>query len=279
MKILPVLMSGMLVSGCLDGRKASLAELGNSGEAVASLSDIMSNIKCDMQEFVRDNPKLGSQGKSFGGVLTFTVGRTNDASGGVKFGIPIASTKLGGEVSLSRKVSYGQVVKFPFHLDYNEKEPLAECTSRIRSRPVLITTEAGYDTQSALTGPILGLADLRRQVDLIVPGQPIVYFTDYLFSGSVVLTRSAKAEGKLEVVVVSPSAASTISSEYRIDYEIGTDWRAIYEKGKFKPVANANAAAGTSGTASASTKASAIIPPVGTAAKPTVVKIAPWEEN
>jgi hypothetical protein len=229
-----VLTASIALSGCINGQRPAVMQLATGGQAVANVSDIMSNIKCDMLLFVRDNPALGKTGESFGGVLTFTIGRTKDAGGGVKFGIPIAGAKLGGEIAASNKLAYGQVVKLPFHIDYLENGSFADCGSKVAARQIVVTDPDGSERASTLDGPILGLGELRKQIDGIVPGRPRISFTDLVFSGSVILKKSITGSADINVVVINPSISASVSSEYKVEYEIGTNWKAILKKNEFQ---------------------------------------------
>lgn len=196
--------------------------------AVVSLADVVNNIKCDVQVFIKDNHLLTATGRDFGGTLTFTLDKSNSSEVGLKVGIPIATgIKIDANADRSNSVAYGETVTTPFVIHFDEHASLANCGS------LRVVETNGVVTPMQLDKPILNLGALREQLQAVLPGEPRITFGDFQFSGSIAFTRATAYGGGVNVVIINPSASDKISADYKIDYKIGTNWSDIIKDAKF----------------------------------------------
>ena len=237
----------LLSTGCSTFQKPmTVASAPPMKPAVIELAAIMTNIKCDMLAFVTRNPALGPEGNTIGGVITYTRTSVIKEGVGFTFGIPIEPAKLGGEFNASDNVSRGQTVITPFYIAYDpstKDSDLANCADITANRPVKIVEANGVETPARLSSPIIGLGELRKQVEGIVTGQPRIYFTDYTFLGNVSFQRSLSGGANIDVIILKPSINASKDAGYAMSYEIGTDWKAIFAKFKIRTSVDAAAAA------------------------------------
>ena len=228
----------MLCATALQGCSAGLHNAPLDGpppdRAVVLVGDIINNMKCDMLSFVRDNPMLATPGRTIGGTLTFTVDRSHAVEGGVTVGIPIATNvQIGANAAGKNGEVFGETISTPFVMRFDPADQSAGINCTPENRTVRVLEPGNPEpVQRTLSAPLLNLAELRRQLDVIEHGQPRVQFFRFNFKGSIVLTRSRGGGLNIKVLWINPTYTNNVSSSFKIDYEIGTDWERILKDAK-----------------------------------------------
>lgn len=222
-----IMLLSLGLTGCASdftsGGRINTARL-QSTDAVP-FAEIVQNIRCDVQAFLleaKDVPEF-----SMGGIIAATVTASNVQSIGGGGSVPVApSFEIGLRASKSNAQTFGflnrqAIVVYRDAKAEPQPENLINCAAYGKDGES--TSTAG----TKLTGPLLNLRELRRQMNQIPKGSPHLRLPGFRITGSILLVKSSDVGGGIKVFFISADAASTSSASYKIDFDLATNWKPL----------------------------------------------------
>ena len=222
-----IVLAGVCLTGCAGGftggNRINTAAL-RSSDAVP-FAEIVQNIRCDLQAFLTDSKDVPAF--SMGGLITATVSTNYVQTNGIGASVPVAPTlEIGLSAKRTNAQTFGLLTKQAI-IVYRDAKAEGEAEKPIDCTAYNEAGDSRGSSATKLSGPLLNLREMRRQLEAIPKGSPHLRLPGFRITGSILLVKGTEVGGGIRVYFISAEAANTTSASYKIDFDLATNWKPL----------------------------------------------------